>query len=346
MVGPEASRKVMPSGHAFPELRAIILRACIQIHAWTVSTAGVAVPRDARLKGFPMNMKILLAGSAIVLATSLTATPASAQFTCELIDSGGTIDSDRGATATGASSLACGDLSNASGDGSTAVGSSAQATDIFAVAVGLGADASQANSTAIGTISFATGINSTALGAGAGATMMDSTALGQGAQAIHINSVALGTNTTTTADNQVNVGNRTISGVTGGAIAAGSTEAVNGGQINTILVNQDTRDDGQDASLVASQPEPALGLGQSDRQLMHVRARARLRLDQRVGPLLWRDRQARRRCVPRGSRNARRPRLQYQQGALRVACVLDRLPPPSRACQGHHCGRPTERRPG
>ena len=45
----------------------------------------------------------------------------------------------------------------------------------------------------------------------------------------------------------MNVGGRTVSGVAAGAIAAGSTEAINGSQINTIIVAQNTRDLGQDA---------------------------------------------------------------------------------------------------
>ena len=45
---------------------------------------------------------------------------------------------------------------------------------------------------------------------------------------------------------------------------------------------------------------------------------SRLRLDQRVGPLLRRHRQARRRRLPGGRRDARRARLHHQQGARAV----------------------------
>ena len=66
------------------------------------------------------------------------------------------------------------------------------------------------------------------------------------------NSVALGAGTTTTADNQVNVGGRTVSGVTNGSLAAGSSDAVTGDQINTIMVNQAATDATQNANILAN----------------------------------------------------------------------------------------------
>ena len=73
---------------------------------------------------------------------------------------------------------------------------------------------------------------------------------------------------------------------------------------------------------------------------------ARLRLDLDLGPLLRRHRRARRRRLPRGRRDARRPGLRDRAGAVRRPRVLDRLPPPGRAGQGDHGHRPDLGRAG
>ena len=180
-----------------------------------------------RMKKLFMGGSSIALGSALALGAALTfATPASAQQTC---GSG---------TAVNPEDLACGIGATATGGGlflgATAVGS---------YSIALGSDAS-----AFGSDANATGDNTTAVGSGASASQLNATAIGDGAVADNINSVALGAGSNTTADNQVQVGGRTINGVLAGAINATSTDAVNGAQINTILVNQAAVDAGQNTA--------------------------------------------------------------------------------------------------
>ena len=148
------------------------------------------------------------------------------------------VASGNGSKASGLSSTASGDGSLASGERSIALGSGSKATATSATALGDNAKATAADSTALGQNSLASGTRSLASGFGATATGASSAALGDGAKATGKNSVALGAGSTDGGkDNTVSVGapgaERTITNVKAGTLAAGSTDAVNGDQLNT-----------------------------------------------------------------------------------------------------------------
>lgn len=197
----------------------------------------------------------IVGASAIALGAALLASgPASAQEACEV---NGT--STVSGTATGVGSLACGAGSTAD-NGNVAVGANSSATGGgHSTAIGSYATADTdpllvfGDATAVGSYAAATGDNSTAVGAHANATGDNSTAVGAfSSDGGFDNSVAIGTYTTNTANNQVAIGNRTLTQLAAGTIAAGSTDAVNGDQVNTILVNQAATDTTQDAALATA----------------------------------------------------------------------------------------------
>lgn len=152
---------------------------------------------------------------------------------------------DMGSTALGKQatardgSLAAGSGSAATGHVSTAVGPGAQASARAASAFGNNAQAQQANATAVGAATVAHQ-NGTAVGTGSAAGV-NGTAVGFGAQATHTNSVAIGANTRTTGSNQVAMGYRQVTQVADGRVAAGSTDAVNGGQLWNLQESLDDR---------------------------------------------------------------------------------------------------------
>jgi trimeric autotransporter adhesin len=93
------------------------------------------------------------------------------------------------------------------------------------------------NATAVGFAAIAQ-FGATAIGHGAQAVIL-STALGNGAIASGFNSVALGANSIASVDNTVSVGavgiERRIVNVAAGSFSAGSTDAINGGQLYNII---------------------------------------------------------------------------------------------------------------
>ncbi|MBV4397056.1 YadA-like family protein [Advenella alkanexedens] len=111
---------------------------------------------------------------------------------------------------------------------------------------GLGANGMEAEATDITSIAFgnnakALSVNTIAVGTGAQATAAGSTALGAGAQANATNSVALGNGSVATVANTVSVGSvgneRKITNVADGTVAAGSTDAINGGQLHQLAIS-------------------------------------------------------------------------------------------------------------
>jgi autotransporter adhesin len=220
-----------------------------------------------------MRYGLLLASAGIALGLStLAATPAAAQATCDLNGVSGGVNAapaNGGASATNSNALACGAVSLATGADSTAVGVLSSAIGDSSSAYGSHATAGGLESTAIGAFSAANGDNSTVLGVsaisntpggiaighGAIANGNGSIAIGSGASnASFANSVAIGAGTVNTAGNQVAVGGRTISQVAAGAISATSTDAVNGSQLfatNQNVAALQTSDTSQNARLTA-----------------------------------------------------------------------------------------------
>ena len=150
------------------------------------------------------------------------------------------------ATAGGMGSVAVGEFSEATGDESVAVGGTtlfglipAQASGTGATAVGAGAWATADYGTAIGWNSWADAAGATAVGESAFAVAADSLALGAGAEASADNAVALGQGSIADQANTVAVGSegseRRITHVAAGRIAAGSSDAVTGGQVHGAL---------------------------------------------------------------------------------------------------------------
>jgi len=136
------------------------------------------------------------------------------------------------ASSGGASSVALGDSSLATQAGAVAVGEGAHATGVNAIAIGHGA-------VATGSVAVGNGASAANGGAAYGdnsvATGANAAALGTGASATGANSVAIGSNSVATAANTVSFGSagaeRVLTNVAPGAVAAGSTNAVNGGQL-------------------------------------------------------------------------------------------------------------------
>ncbi|WP_430543365.1 YadA family autotransporter adhesin [Stenotrophomonas maltophilia] len=103
----------------------------------------------------------------------------------------------------------------------------ASATGSNAVAVGSGASASGNRSNALGSSASAIGNAALAVGANAGATGANSVALGSGARALDANVVSVGGGNGTDGP-----ATRRIVNVADGRIAAGSSDAVTGSQLN------------------------------------------------------------------------------------------------------------------
>src|SRR5690606_20952806 len=137
----------------------------------------------------------------------------------------GGVDSDGGAYVNGDYATAGGESATAEGEGASAYGSGAFALGDASTAIGFNAVADQANSLALGAGSAALAEGSVAVGAGAEATGSNSVALGQGAVADRADSVSVGSEGS----------ERTITNVASGRVAAGSTDAVTGGQMYDAL---------------------------------------------------------------------------------------------------------------
>ena len=148
-----------------------------------------------------------------------------------------------GNTITGLGSDAAGAaaVSSAADFTSIAFGNYSEATQSKAIAFGEAAKAFGEGSVAVGANALSSNLNATALGTGAQATGEGSTALGAGAQANATNSVALGNGSVATVANTVSVGSvgneRKITNVADGTVAAGSTDAINGGQLHQLAIS-------------------------------------------------------------------------------------------------------------
>jgi hypothetical protein len=176
-----------------------------------------------------------------VVAACIGAPQAQAQFVCIGTTNG--VNFFAAGTATGDSSMACGEFARATGDFATATSANATATGLAATAAGenslangtranatgAGANAIGENATAIGTRSLANGTNATTLGGpGTIANGNNATALGQGSLANADAATAVGQGATVAA------------GATGGsafgqgaaAAFAGST-AIGAGAVTT-----------------------------------------------------------------------------------------------------------------
>lgn len=123
-------------------------------------------------------------------------------------------------------------------DKGTAVGANAQAAGLSGVAIGEGAKALGIQGTAVGQSSEASVAGSTAIGQGSSAVGMDGTALGKSAkvETNALNAVAIGAGSVAEESDTVSVGSkgkeRRIVHVADGGVYVGSTDAVNGGQLN------------------------------------------------------------------------------------------------------------------
>jgi autotransporter adhesin len=127
--------------------------------------------------------------------------------------------------------------------GDVAIGVQANATsgkagDHAGVAIGYGSTMSGNRGVAVGMYSNATGDDAVAYGYKATASAAGAAALGADAKALQAGSVALGQGSVADRANVVSVGNvgaeRQIVNVADGNVAAGSKDAVNGGQLNTV----------------------------------------------------------------------------------------------------------------
>lgn len=173
-----------------------------------------------------MFTKFNLAAGATFIALSVS--PAAAQQVCTSVPGPNNTIPGSGP---GPYSVACG-AATAYGEASTAIGTFATAPVSGGVAVGYDAIASGVNGVALGQGSNAVSQNSVSIGQGSWANGTNSVAVGPGAaNNAFSNSVAIGAWTQNSAANQVAVGNRTVSGVTAGAVSAVSTDAVNGAQL-------------------------------------------------------------------------------------------------------------------
>ena len=132
-------------------------------------------------------------------------------------------------------------VSSAADFTSIALGNFSQATQSKAIAFGEAAKAFGEGSIAVGADALSANLNATALGNAVQATGVGSTALGAGAQANAANSVALGNGSVATAANTVSVGSvgneRKITNVADGTVAAGSTDAITGGQLHQLSLS-------------------------------------------------------------------------------------------------------------
>ena len=179
------------------------------------------------------------AATAAAATASTIANAAMAKFTSPQVAMG------KDSVAAGAATLALGNEANASKAYATAMGYQAKASESYSNAVGYQANASGSSSVAIGSLAAAASQHSLAFGdrAGVAATSAAGIALGREAkvQANAGKAVALGTESIATVANTVSVGNaalkRKIVNVGDGLVAAGSSEAVTGNQLNTTNTN-------------------------------------------------------------------------------------------------------------
>lgn len=140
-----------------------------------------------------------------------------------------------GSAASGLGAVALGYQQVATGNGAVALGDPNTATGNGAVAIGADNSALGDGAVAIGRDNVASGKGSIALGNDALANQAGAVAFGDGASATGAGSVALGSGSVATVANTVSVGApgraRGIVNVANGAVARGSTDAVNGGQL-------------------------------------------------------------------------------------------------------------------
>ena len=180
------------------------------------------------------NVAAGVAGTDAVNKSQLDALTVATTTASHLFAADGATDGSEDALAIGMHAVAAGASSFAVGEESAAYGYNTLANGANTVALGSGSFAWGDNASAVGSLATAMGVNSTAVGYGSVAGADNSVALGAGSQADRANSVSVGT-----------VGNeRQITNVAAGTVAAGSTDAVNGDQLNTTnqAVAQNTTD--------------------------------------------------------------------------------------------------------
>lgn len=141
-------------------------------------------------------------------------------------------------SATGTGAVALGFRQVASGNGAVALGDPNTATGTGAIAIGAENSATGNGAVALGNANTASGNGSVAIGNASTASQNGAVALGNGASATGANSVALGSGSVATVENTVSVGSsstaRKVVYVAAGNVAAGSTDAVNGGQLYSL----------------------------------------------------------------------------------------------------------------
>ena len=217
-----------------------------------IGTGGASVTNGTNALTVNATQSQLASGSNTVTAAATGVTLAGGGTTLVVTASGVTLNS---AKITG---LAAGSLSAASTDAVN--GSQLFATNqkiaslnnsVSSLAGGIAYDntasaaapsAAGANALAVGPGSTASGLSAAAVGNGSSASGTQSTALGNGALSAGTNSVALGAGSTDGGQsNVVSVGTSTtqrkIVNLAAGTIAANSTDAVNGSQLNTTNNN-------------------------------------------------------------------------------------------------------------
>ncbi len=140
--------------------------------------------------------------------------------------------------ANGNGAVAMGDPNSATGTGAVAIGANNIANGDGALATGNGNFASGQGAIAAGNNSVAKGASAIAMGDTASASADNAIAFGAGASATGANSVAIGSGSIASQADTVSVGavgaERMIVNVAAGSLVAGSTNAVNGGQMNAL----------------------------------------------------------------------------------------------------------------
>ncbi|WP_293706587.1 ESPR-type extended signal peptide-containing protein [Stenotrophomonas sp. UBA7606] len=167
--------------------------ASLATRAFTVSVGDVGFERQI------VNVAPGTEATDAVNKGQLDAVSAVAEGTNKFFKATASVDSDAGAGAAGEGALAAGESANAFGDAAVALGNKANALANGAVALG-------GNSLALGT---------------------DSVALGSGSVAMESDVISVGS-----GDGLNGPATRRIVNVSDGQVAAGSTDAVNGGQLN------------------------------------------------------------------------------------------------------------------
>jgi len=144
------------------------------------------------------------------------------------------------ANATGIGGFAGGSLSAADGDLGVAIGSWIDLDEDMTVEGNEITRASGLESSALGAAAQALGVGSLATGARSVADGINATAIGYGATATADGAIAIGAGSVADTTNTVSVGSvgneRRITNVASGTLAAGSTDAVSGGQL--FVTNQ------------------------------------------------------------------------------------------------------------